>query len=142
MFFVYLYYQPKSVFTFEKVIGSGIRRIRGGVCLMPNMREVIYDSIALEYIVYSSFSFSVYIYQFHVEKSNLSRTKMPNQYSDIRTVDSTNFSYIFEQNVSVPLKSGGIVRCNVYKPKTASAKDKFPILLTYGPYGKDVPYKE
>ena len=109
---------------------------------MPNMREVIYDSIALKYIVYSSFSFSVYIYQFHVEKSNLSRTKMPNQYRDVRTVDLTNFSYIFEQNVSVPLKSGGIVHCNVYKPKTASAKDKFPILLTYGPYGKDVPYKE
>lgn len=86
----------------------------------------------------------MYIYQFHIEKSSLSRTKMPTQYRDIRTVDSTNFSYVFEQNVSVPLKNGGIIRCNVYKPKTktTSAKDKFPVLLTYGPYGKDVPYKE
>lgn len=68
---------------------------------------------------------------------------MPNQYRDIRTVDLTNFSYIFEQNVSVPLQNGGIVRCNVYRPKKAvSAESRFPVLLTYGPYGKDVPYKE
>lgn len=67
---------------------------------------------------------------------------MPNQYRDIRTVDLTNFSYVFEQNVSVPLKNGGIVRCNVYKPKVVSAESRFPVLMTYGPYGKDVPYKE
>ena len=67
---------------------------------------------------------------------------MPHQYRDIHTVDSTNLSYIFEQNVSIPLKSGGMVRCNVYKPKTAATESKFPILMTYGPYGKDVPYKE
>lgn len=67
---------------------------------------------------------------------------MPNQHRDIQTVDSTNFSYVFEQNVSIPLGNGGVVRCNVYKPKTASSEVKFPVLVTYGPYGKDVPYKE
>ncbi|KAF7596911.1 hypothetical protein BBP40_011956 [Aspergillus hancockii] len=67
--------------------------------------------------------------------------KMPNQYRDIQTVDSTSYSYIVEQNASVPLKNGGVVRCNVYRPKTSTSM-KFPVLMTYGPYGKDVPYKD
>lgn len=64
---------------------------------------------------------------------------MPNKLQDLYTVDSTNFSYVFEQNVTVPLKSGGVVRCNVYRPKTDTP---IPILVTYGPYGKDIHYKE
>lgn len=65
---------------------------------------------------------------------------MPNQYRDIQNVDSTSYSYTFLQNVSVPLGNGGLVRCNVYKPKASSADTQFPVLVTYGPYGKDVPY--
>lgn len=68
--------------------------------------------------------------------------KMSNQYRDIQTVDTANFPYVFEQNVSVPLGNGGVVRCNVYKPKTATTEAKFPVLMTYGPYGKDVPYEQ
>lgn len=64
---------------------------------------------------------------------------MPNQIRDLRTVDDANFPYVFEQNVTVPLKLGGIVRCNVYRPKAA---DRVPVLVTYGPYGKDIHYKE
>lgn len=67
---------------------------------------------------------------------------MPNQYRNIQSIDSTSFSYTFEQNVSVPLGNGGVVRCNVYKPKAASAENRFPVLVTYGPYGKDVSYEE
>lgn len=67
---------------------------------------------------------------------------MSAQHRDILTTDSQNFSYIFEANVSVPIGNGGMIRCNVYKPRTASAGTKFPVLMTYGPYGKDVPYKE
>ena len=66
---------------------------------------------------------------------------MPDQYKDLRTVDDKSFPYIFEQNVTIPLKSStGIVRCNVYRPKPQEAKH--PVLVTYGPYGKDIPYKE
>ncbi|KAF2218868.1 Alpha/Beta hydrolase protein [Elsinoe ampelina] len=65
---------------------------------------------------------------------------MPNQVRDLRTVDETTFPYIFEQNTAVPLKSGdGPVRVNVYRPKTDT---KVPVLVTYGPYGKDIPYSE
>lgn len=64
---------------------------------------------------------------------------MPNQIQDITTRDETSFPYIFEQNVSISLKDkSGLVRCNVYRPKTS---EKCPVLVTYGPYGKDISYE-
>lgn len=67
-------------------------------------------------------------------------TKMPNQTQDLHTVDDKSFDYIFEQNATVPLRSSeGLVRVNVYRPKT---QEKVPVLVTYGPYGKDIPYSE
>lgn len=66
---------------------------------------------------------------------------MPNDIKDIYSVDATSFPYIFEQNVTVQLKSGaGLVRCNVYRPKGEDIR--VPVLVTYGPYGKDIHYKE
>ncbi len=66
---------------------------------------------------------------------------MPNPIRhDLHTVDETSFPYIFEQNATVELKSSdGLVRCNVYRPKGA---EKVPVLVTYGPYGKDTYYGE
>ncbi|KAG5797534.1 hypothetical protein H9Q69_003394 [Fusarium xylarioides] len=65
---------------------------------------------------------------------------MPNPIKeDIHTGDEESFPYIFEQNVTVPLKAGdGLVRLNVYRPKGV---DKVPVLVTYGPYGKDIWYQ-
>lgn len=59
-------------------------------------------------------------------------------------VDETSFPYIFEENAEVPLKtsSKGIVRVNVYRPKSTKEGTKLPVLVTYGPYGKDIHYKE
>ena len=66
---------------------------------------------------------------------------MPNQIRDIKTTDKDSFDYIYEQNISIPLKSSsGVVRCNVYRPK--DEKTKHPVLVTYGPYGKDIPYSD
>jgi hypothetical protein len=49
---------------------------------------------------------------------------------------------VFEKNVSIPLKASDLpVRCNVYRP-IAPEGAKFPVIVTYGPYGKDVPYDE
>jgi len=76
----------------------------------------------------------------HFHFSHLITTKMPNQTRDLHSVDKDRFSYIFEQNATVPLKSSdGSVRVNVYRPKTDG---KVPVLVTYGPYGKDIPYAE
>lgn len=67
---------------------------------------------------------------------------MPNAIrSDLHRVDETSFDYIFEENVTITLKEGrGIVRANVYRPKLST--ERFPVLCTYGPYGKDIHYKE
>lgn len=65
---------------------------------------------------------------------------MPNQIRDIAIVDTDSFPYIFESNVTVKLKSNtGLVRLNVYRPKDGKPA---PVLMTYGPYGKDTPYGE
>ncbi|RDL31065.1 Uncharacterized protein BP5553_09854 [Venustampulla echinocandica] len=61
---------------------------------------------------------------------------------DIREVhrDEEN-SLIFEKNVSIPLKNSDLpVRCNVYRPLSTKGGEKSPVLVTYGPYGKDIPY--
>lgn len=65
---------------------------------------------------------------------------MPNITKDLHTVDDASFPYIFEQNATISLKSGkGLVRCNVYRPKGI---ERAPVLVTYGPYGKDIHYQE
>jgi predicted acyl esterase len=66
---------------------------------------------------------------------------MPNPIrEDITTVDENSFPYIFEQNVTIHLRDlSGLVRANVYRPREV---EKSPVLVTYGPYGKDIPYKE
>jgi hypothetical protein len=63
---------------------------------------------------------------------------------DAYVIDESSFPYIFEQDVAVPLKtsSSGIIRCNVYRPKSTKEGTKLPVLVTYGPYGKDIHYKE
>ncbi|KAF2728091.1 alpha/beta-hydrolase [Polyplosphaeria fusca] len=67
---------------------------------------------------------------------------MPNQLKDCHTVDSTSFPYVVEVNAAVPLKTAeGIVRCNVYRPRS-NDDATFPVLVTYGPYGKDIHYKD
>ncbi|KAK2596301.1 hypothetical protein N8I77_013197 [Diaporthe amygdali] len=63
---------------------------------------------------------------------------MPNPIKhDILTVDKVSFPYILEQNVTVTPKTvrkGGLIRYNVFRPKTT---DRVPVIMTYGPYGKD-----
>jgi hypothetical protein len=60
---------------------------------------------------------------------------------NIATINEDSFPYIFGQNVTVPLKNdSGLVRCNVYRPRNRITK--WPVLLTYGPYGKDIRYQE
>lgn len=59
---------------------------------------------------------------------------------DAHKIDTTSFDYIYEQNAVIKLKDEkSVVRCNIYRPKD-SGEAKFPVLVTYGPYGKDVHY--
>jgi predicted acyl esterase len=58
--------------------------------------------------------------------------------NDISSSDSSSYAYIVEQNVGITLAGVDLpVRINVYRPKTDS---RVPVLVTFGPYGKDTPY--
>lgn len=63
--------------------------------------------------------------------------------TDLHVVDATSFPYIYEQNATIELNSSdGLVRCNVYRPKDSGPEHRVPVLVTYGPYGKDTFYEE
>ncbi|KAL1887191.1 hypothetical protein Sste5346_010366 [Sporothrix stenoceras] len=58
---------------------------------------------------------------------------------DAHCIDNTSYDYIYEENAVIKLQDGkGVVRCNVYRPKNEQVT--YPVLVTYGPYGKDVHY--
>ena len=60
------------------------------------------------------------------------------QLIDAHKMDKDSFPYLYEENVVVPLKcQEGVVRANVFRPK---GDGEYPVLVTYGPYGKDVYY--
>jgi uncharacterized protein len=42
---------------------------------------------------------------------------------------------VLEKDVAVPMRDGAALRANVFRP---DASGKFPVLMTLGPYGKDV----
>jgi hypothetical protein len=46
---------------------------------------------------------------------------------------------LIEQDTPVPMRDGALLRANVYRP---DAEGRFPVLMTLGPYGKDVPLRE
>ncbi|KAF2647743.1 X-Pro dipeptidyl-peptidase protein [Lophiostoma macrostomum CBS 122681] len=61
------------------------------------------------------------------------------------TTDRDSFPYVFMQHKDIPLKTydNGFLRSNIYLPKDAApfGSQKYPVIATYGPYGKDVAYK-
>lgn len=60
--------------------------------------------------------------------------------NDLYQIDSVAFPYIYEENATVTLRNNtDLIRCNVYRPK---GLPKAPVLVTYGPYGKDIPYRD
>jgi len=42
---------------------------------------------------------------------------------------------LLDKNVAVPMRDGAILHCNVFRPDVPGT---FPVLMTLGPYGKDV----
>jgi predicted acyl esterase len=67
---------------------------------------------------------------------------MPTVIRDIRSVEESKYPYIVERDVSVPLQDGGVLRCNIFMPRDVRNGQRFPVLVAYGPYGKDVPYHQ
>src|SRR5712691_7117101 len=46
---------------------------------------------------------------------------------------------LLEQNAPVPMRDGAVLRANVFRPRSDG---RFPVLMTFGPYGKDVPLRQ
>lgn len=46
---------------------------------------------------------------------------------------------IFEKDVAIPVRDGAVLRANVYRPNTS---ERFPVIMTVGPYGKDLHFEE
>lgn len=46
---------------------------------------------------------------------------------------------LFEKDVPVPMRDGAVLDANVFRPMSDGA---FPVLMTFGPYGKDVHIRE
>src|SRR5258708_37121171 len=42
---------------------------------------------------------------------------------------------VLDKDVAVPMRDGALLRANVFRPDAAG---RFPVLMTLGPYGKDV----
>ena len=49
------------------------------------------------------------------------------------------YEMVVDTDIGIPMRDGAVLRANFYHPKAAG---KFPVLMTFGPYGKDVPLKE
>uniref|UniRef100_A0A8H7N1P9 Xaa-Pro dipeptidyl-peptidase C-terminal domain-containing protein n=1 Tax=Bionectria ochroleuca TaxID=29856 RepID=A0A8H7N1P9_BIOOC len=60
--------------------------------------------------------------------------------ANFSTVEAESRPFLFEKNVSIKTKAGGMIRCNVFRPKVDNLEAKYPVLATIGPYGKDVHY--
>ena len=68
---------------------------------------------------------------------------LPEMSRDIRdrreVLNDEENNLIFEKNVSVPVPGTELpLRANIYRPNTTGRKS--PVLVTYGPYGKDIWY--
>jgi predicted acyl esterase len=46
---------------------------------------------------------------------------------------------ILDRDAEIPMRDGARLRANIYRP---DAPGQFPVLMTFGPYGKDVPLRE
>lgn len=49
------------------------------------------------------------------------------------------YEMVLDKNVDVTMRDGAVLRANVFRPK---AEGKFPVIMTFGPYGKDVHLSE
>lgn len=74
---------------------------------------------------------------------------MPNTIRNIHTrEEDAEHSMVVDLNIDIPLPAvrghiEGLVRGNLYRNKTAVEDSiKQPVLITYAPYGKDIPYQD
>lgn len=58
-----------------------------------------------------------------------------------KTEETTRDGYKRLKDIYIPTRDGSELCCNVYLPTNSTAQ-AFPVLLTIGPYGKDIYFSE
>jgi predicted acyl esterase len=53
--------------------------------------------------------------------------------------ETTPEGIVIEWDVPIEMDDGLVLRADVYRP---AAEGRFPVLLTYGPYGKGLPFQQ
>ena len=51
------------------------------------------------------------------------------------TLGAGRYAMILDKDVRVPTRDGTVLRANVFRPDST---ETFPVLMTFGPYGKDI----
>lgn len=46
---------------------------------------------------------------------------------------------VLDHDVDVPMRDGALIKANVFRPQS---EGKYPVLMTFGPYGKDIHFSE
>ena len=50
-------------------------------------------------------------------------------------VKNSQDKIVLDHDVDVPMRDGAIIKANVLRPQVPG---RYPVLMTFGPYGKDV----
>lgn len=75
-----------------------------------------------------------------IGKAHVPRTIIPGQNAIKQTLTEGNMT--IELDCDIPLKNGiDVLRCNVFRPTSTNTKP-LPVIMTAGPYGKDIKYKD
>lgn len=62
---------------------------------------------------------------------------LPRAHEEVRL--QSGAMMVYDQNVAIPLRDGGLVYANVFRPKKPG---KYPVIMAQGPYGKDATFQE
>jgi uncharacterized protein len=55
---------------------------------------------------------------------------------------STPRKMIIDRDVPIKMDDGIVLRADIYRPEDSEPGDKYPVIMTQGPYGKGVPYRD
>ncbi len=55
------------------------------------------------------------------------------------TATGSNYAIKLEKNVRIPMRDGSYVVADIFRPDAAG---KFPVIMSMGPYPKDIPFKD
>ncbi|KDN71018.1 putative X-Pro dipeptidyl-peptidase C-terminal non-catalytic domain-containing protein [Colletotrichum sublineola] len=117
--------------------------LQGDLCcpLIPRVKKLVALLVGVSQAGVVVAGLTYLAYARHNSKENMS-VKTPPIKDLLEITEDTENGLTFMKNVSIPLKDSPLpIRANVYLPLSADKAARYPVLVTYGPYGKDIPYE-